>query len=116
MDAGKLNRRITIQQQSTTQDSYGGQVQSWSDFYACWAAIDIQQSQLIYATAEFISKVTYRISIRYTSSVVFAPNMRIIYTEPTTGVTHTYNIEAILNPTQGNVSLTFLCYELAGQE
>jgi hypothetical protein len=42
--------------------------------------------------------------------------MRIVFTEPYTGVVHTYNVEGILNLNQGNFWLTFLCYELDGAE
>lgn len=116
MQAGKLNRRIQIQSQSTTQDGFGQPVQTWTTQYTCWASIDIQASQLIYSTAEFISKVTHRITMRWTSSVVIKPNMRIVYTEPTTGVVHTYEIQALLNDQQRNRQLIAMCYELAAQE
>jgi SPP1 family predicted phage head-tail adaptor len=111
-----LNRRIQIQSQSTTQDSLGQQLQTWTTIYTCWASIDIQQSQLIYATAEFISKVTHRITFRWTSSVVIQPQMRILYTEATTSVTHIYNIEALLNTKQRNRELVAICYELDASE
>jgi head-tail adaptor len=84
--------------------------------YSCWSEIDVQRSQLIYSTAEFLSKTTHRITIRWTYSVIFEPNMRIVYTDPATNLTHAYNIEGILNTLQENFWLTFLCYELNGQE
>lgn len=116
MTAGQLNRRIAIQTQSTTQDSLGGLQNVWTTAYTCWANIDVQQSQLIYSTAEFVEKVTHRITIRFTRSQVFQPNMQIVYVDAATGVSHTFNIEAILNPIQGNVWLTFLAYELNASE
>jgi SPP1 family predicted phage head-tail adaptor len=116
MTTPNLNRRISIQSQTTTQDAFGQEQQTWTTVYSCWAEIDVQQSQLIYNTAEFVSKVTHRIAIRWTSSQTFAPNMRIQFVESYTNVTHTYNIEAILNPKQANFWLTFLCYELNGAE
>jgi SPP1 family predicted phage head-tail adaptor len=116
MDAGKLNRRISIQTQSTSPDSFGQPVQAWTNSYTCWASIDIQASQLIYSTAEFIAKTTHRITCRWTSSFVFKPNQRIVYTEATTGIVHTYEIQAVINDKQGNVSVTLMCYELDGAE
>jgi SPP1 family predicted phage head-tail adaptor len=114
--SGPFNRRISIQSQATSQDATGQEQQTWGTVYSCWANIDVQQSQLIYSTAEFVSKVTHRITIRWTSSIVLKPNMRIVYTEPTTSVVHTYEIEALINPQQGNVWLTILCYELNANE
>jgi SPP1 family predicted phage head-tail adaptor len=116
MQSGKLNRRIEVQQQTTTQDDFGQQQQTWTTVYVCWASIDVQQSQLIYSTAEFVSKVTHRITLRWTFSTVIEPKMRVVYTEPTTKVTHTYNIEALLNTNQRNRELVCLCYELDGSE
>jgi len=111
-----LNRRIQIQSQTTGQDAFGQPLSAWATIYTCWAEIDMQQSQLIYATAEFISKTTHRITIRWTKSVVIAPNMRISYTEPATNVTHTYTIEGFLNPKQSNFWIVCPCYELDGSE
>jgi SPP1 family predicted phage head-tail adaptor len=116
MQAGMLNRRIAIQSQSTAQDAAGGLIPSWSTLYACWASIDVQNSQLLYATAEFVSKTTYRITLRWTSSVIVSAKQRVIYTEPTTGVVHTYEVQSVVNEKAANRQIMLLCYELAGQE
>jgi SPP1 family predicted phage head-tail adaptor len=117
MKIGTLNRRIQIQEPSTAQDGFGQQLQSgWATAYTCWAGIDIQNSQLIYSTSEFIEKVTFRITCRWTSSFTFQPNQRILYTEATTGITHIYEIQAVLNTEQRNRELTLMCYELDGCE
>jgi SPP1 family predicted phage head-tail adaptor len=116
MDIGKLNKRVQIQTQTTAQDAFGQPQQTWTTVYTAWAGIDIQTSQLIYATAEFVSKVTHRITLRWTFSVVIAANQRVVYTEPTTGVVHTYEIQALLNIKQANRELVLMCYELDGAE
>lgn len=116
MKTPNLNRRIAIQSQTTSQDSFGQEQQTWNTVYECWASLDIQASQLLYSTEEFVSKATHRITIRWTKSQTFAPNMRIVYVDAATGVTHTYNIEAIINPQQTNFWLTFLAYELNASE
>jgi SPP1 family predicted phage head-tail adaptor len=116
MQAGKLNRRISIQSRSASQDSFGQQLQTWDTIYSCWASIDIQASQLLYSTAEFMDKTTYRITMRWTSSVVITAKQRVIYKEPTTGVVHTFEIIAPLNTKAGNTELVLLCYELGGAE
>jgi SPP1 family predicted phage head-tail adaptor len=116
VDVGALNRRVQIQQQTSTQSGSGAPLQTWSTIYTAWAEISVQTSQLLYETAEFVSKVTHRITMRWTSSVVIQPNMRVIYTENTTGVVHTYNVEAILNLEQRNRMLVILAYELNANE
>jgi SPP1 family predicted phage head-tail adaptor len=115
MQIGKLNRRVQIQSQTTSQDAVGQEQQVWSQVYACWASIDVLRGQLTPANSELVSKATHNITIRYTSSVLIAANQRVIYTEALTGV-HTYFIEAVLNPKQGNVEMNLLCYELSEAE
>jgi len=110
--SGPFNRRISIQTQTTAQDEFGQPQQTWTTAYSCWASVDVQQSALVYQTAEFLAKVTHRITIRWTSSFIVQPNMRVVYTEPTTNIAHTYNVETVLNPQQGNVFVTILAYEL----
>lgn len=112
--AGSLNRTIQIQQQSAVQDSYGQPIATWTTVWNGRASIDVQRSALIYATAEFISKVTYRINLRWMRTPIIAPSMRVVYLNPSTGITHIYNIETILNEQEGNRQLTLLCYELDG--
>jgi SPP1 family predicted phage head-tail adaptor len=116
VSAGRLNRRIQIQANTTSQDAFGGVIQNWSTLYSCWANIDVQGSQLQYSTAEFISNTTYRITIRYTSSVVISPSQRVIYTDPATGIVHTYEIKGVMNDLQENKQLTLLCYSLDNKE
>ena len=119
MQAGTLDRRIHIQSQSTAVELDSFQqptTASWDTVYSCWASIDIQASQLIYDTAVFMSKVTHRITIRWTSSVIIGAKQRIVYIEPTTAVIHTYEIVAPLNTKAGNRELVLLCYELEGVE
>ncbi len=114
--AGKLNRRIHIQTQSDMQDDFGQPRQSWSNAYSCWASIDVQQSQLLYSTSEFMSKTTIRITCRWTSSFIFTSGQRVVYIEPTTQVVHTYEIQAIINDQQANRALILMCYELGAKE
>ena len=61
MPTPNLNRRISIQSQTTSQDEFGQEQQAWNTVYSCWADIDVQQSQLLYQTAEFVSKITHRL-------------------------------------------------------
>jgi SPP1 family predicted phage head-tail adaptor len=116
MSPGRLNRRISIQQQASVQDAAGQPLQSWTEVYKCWANVDVQRSQLLYETAEFVGKNTLRITIRFTRAIVFNRGDRIQYTEAATNNTHTYEIQSILNPLQGNQWIVFLAYELDPQE
>lgn len=63
-----------------------------------------------------MGKATYRITLPWTNQYVFEPSMRIVFVDPATNITHTYNIEVVLNARQRNQWLTFLCYELDGAQ
>jgi SPP1 family predicted phage head-tail adaptor len=119
MQVGKLNRRIKIQAQSTTSELDAFQQPTpaaWNTVYSCWAAINDRGSRLVSSAIVMMSNVTHAITIRYTSSVVFTSKQRVIYIEPTTGVTHTYNIEAVLNTKAGDREIVLMVYELSESE
>ena len=42
MNPGRLNRRITVQQQSSVQDEVGQPVQTWADHASLWADVRTQ--------------------------------------------------------------------------
>ncbi len=115
---GKLNRKVVIQAETPGEKDAFGQplASSWNAVRTCWANVDIQNSALVYDTEAFISKVTHRITLRWSKSPVITPNMRVQYTEPYTSVTHTYEIQAVLNPGELNFWLILMCYELNGGE
>jgi SPP1 family predicted phage head-tail adaptor len=109
IEAGKLNRRIQIQAQSTEQDA-AGQPLGWTTVYSCWAAIDVVNSQLTYETAEFVSNVTHKITVRDPRSVSISAANRVVYGA------HTYEVKAVLNPGQRNEELQLICYEIGASE
>ncbi len=109
--AGPLNRRVQVQTQSSVADGFGQPQVTWTTVMTVWASIDVQGSQLLYNTAEFMSKTVVRIMVRWTSSFVYEPNMRLVYTEATTGVVHVYNIESVTNVKQANRDVMLLVYE-----
>jgi SPP1 family predicted phage head-tail adaptor len=116
LDPGRFNRRIQIQQQATTPGPLGQPSSTWTTIYTCWANITEVRAQLLYQTSEFVEKVTRKITIRWTSSVVIQPNMRIVFAQTTPAVTHIYNIESIVDPSESHEQLQLFCYELNASE
>lgn len=114
--AGKLNRRIQIQIRSTTQNEFGEQLDTWTTEYACWAGINLQSARQTYSSGEFVDRDVFQLTLRYTSSFVFTPSQRVTYTDQSTHVTHTYQIEAVSNPSQANKTVQLLVSELDGAE
>lgn len=116
MQPGLLNRRITIQSNSCSQDSLGSPTESWTDTYSCWAAINVQNGKQVFGANQFESRTTLQIDVRFTSSFVFSPDQRVVYKEAATGVVHTYTIESIDNSKQANRIITLVVYELGAKE
>lgn len=115
MEAGKLNRRISILQQSSSQDSFGQPITTWTSLLDTWGSINVMKTQLLYSTAEFVSKASYTIAIRWTPVLIQARN-RVSYTDPATGTTHIYEIQEVLNDRQQNRQINLVVYELDGSQ
>lgn len=76
MDAGQLNNRITIQQQSTSVDALGQPVATWSDVALVWADVKFQSgSESIKAGAQ-VATSKCSIRIRYRTGLTSA--MRVL--------------------------------------
>lgn len=110
MNAGRLNRRIELQQQSTEQDSFGQQLTTWKTFHRTWASIDVISGKLLYSNAEFMSKLALKIIIRWIPNIAISAKQRILYRDAI-GV-HTYVIESVINDRAANKQLTLMCYAL----
>jgi SPP1 family predicted phage head-tail adaptor len=53
MNPGKLDRRLTIQTRTLTQDGAGGRVETWADGFDVWAElVSHQNSESILADAD----------------------------------------------------------------
>jgi SPP1 family predicted phage head-tail adaptor len=115
MNAGTLNRRITIQQRSQAQDEFGQPTDSWTDFVSTWAGIRAATSKEVYAASGFTSQVTHVITIRYRKEVVTGvsatetvnSSQRVVYQN------RVFQIQAVTDPDEGKVWLNLLCIEIA---
>lgn len=73
-----MRHRVQFQSCSTTRDPLGGQSQTWTTYYTCWAEIDAHNGQMLYQTDEFISQSTYVIGIRYPQGVSISAQDRCL--------------------------------------
>lgn len=103
--AGSLNRRIVIQSQSTSQDSYGQPLTTWTDTLSTWASIHAATGKEIYASSGFVSQLSHVITIRY-PSISINNAMRVSYEG------RVFDIEAVSDPDEGKVQLNLLCLEV----
>lgn len=105
LEAGDLNRRITIQSGTSAKDPFGQPFIAWRDVCGTWAAIRTVTSKEVYALgAGFTSQVTHTITIRYRPDI--SSTMRIIYRD------RTFLIQAVSDPDEGRVQLNLMCLEV----
>ena len=88
MDIGRLNKRVTIQQQSSTYDAAGQLVEDWSTFATVWADIKHKSGSETIKSGAIASDVQASIRIRYKQGVT--AGMRVLYK------TSQYEILAVL--------------------
>lgn len=66
--AGNLDRRITLQRSTDTQDEYGGSVKVWSDIATVWAAFKAVSDGEKVSAGEVGSTLMVRFTIRHDSA------------------------------------------------
>jgi SPP1 family predicted phage head-tail adaptor len=77
MDAGKLRNRITIQQRTLVQDSYGQPIESWADFATVWAEIRSLSGRESLVASAVQGVTNYEINIRFKAGIT--QSMRVAY-------------------------------------
>lgn len=75
MNAGRFDRRITIQTYTSTRDNVGGEVRSWTDFCDMWANINPGDGNKNTNADRVESHAPVKFTIRYRSDITTA--MRI---------------------------------------
>lgn len=103
IDAGKLNRRITLQRRTATKDAVGQPLDAWETVAERWADVRLLSGlETIKADAP-VSAVRASIRIRYMTGL--DAGMRVLHGSAT------YNILAVL-PDPGRVFVDLACEEV----
>lgn len=68
MEAGRLNRRITVQRKAVTYDAYNEPIESWADKYTVWAEVITSGGGEFYAAQKLNAQTTAVFKIRYTKA------------------------------------------------
>lgn len=106
MNAGMLNKRITIQELtagSPTQDAFGQPSESWTTFFQVWAAVEPIQGREFWAQQQIQSEVTVRIRLRYLEGVT--TKMRVSYAGKI------YSILSVIDPKERHAEMQLMCSE-----
>lgn len=104
MQAGELRNRITIQKQVSTQDSFGQQVETWTDIATVWSNINPIAGREFFAAETVNSEITHKIRIRFRSDIT--PDMRVVYQS------RMFFIQTVINEYEKNTVLQLMCKEL----
>lgn len=105
--AGKLNRRIIIEQVTETRDEMGGVIQTWATFATVWAEFVSQTGREFFAAKQVNAALEAIIRIRYIAGVT--AKMRVKYG------TRVFNLVAPpVDVNEAHVELKLLCEELRG--
>ena len=88
MQAGRLNRRCTLQQPGTTTDELGQPIPGWTDVATVWADIRMKSGLEAIKAGAPVSTVQASIRIRYRSGI--NAGMRIVHNLTA------YNITAVM--------------------
>ncbi len=104
MRAGRLRSRIIIQQYTATRDSYGGEVQAWTDLVTVWAQKAHRTSREFFAAQKANAETTDMFVIRFRSGIT--AKMRVIFDGKT------YDIIGANDPDGSKRELHLLCSEV----
>jgi SPP1 family predicted phage head-tail adaptor len=104
MDSSRLKRRVTIQAPSVTQDAYGQPVVGFVTLATVWAAVEPLTGRQLFAAKQALSEISVKVTIRYRTDVTTA--MSVVY------LTHTYQIDAVIDFEARHESLELMCTEL----
>jgi SPP1 family predicted phage head-tail adaptor len=110
--AGTLNRRVTIQARTDTQNAMGEVTWAWTDVATVWAAIEPMNIKWreYFEARQMQSSADIRVRIRYRRGIT--TKHRVKYVEDgSPEYTHYYEIEAALPPKQGRSELHLMCKE-----
>lgn len=77
MKSGKLDRRITIQQRAVVQNTFGEEVEGWTDVFGSWARVEWSDGGESLGAGQRTAAQTVKFHIRFRAGV--EPKMRVVY-------------------------------------
>jgi SPP1 family predicted phage head-tail adaptor len=104
MKIGKLRHKIIIQEYSASRDSFGAEVQNWTDKASVFASVTPVSGKEYFAAQQWNAEVTTKITMRYLSDI--SPKMRVLFDN------RIFEILSVLNFEERNIELNLMCKEV----
>lgn len=80
MQAGRMDRRITIERFTVTKNAFNEDVEAWAPLVTVWASKEDIRDGERWAAAEVSAEITTRFRIRYSSQVADVnPKDRLLF-------------------------------------
>jgi SPP1 family predicted phage head-tail adaptor len=106
IEPGALRHQINIQEQSTTQDSYGQPLITWTTIRTCYAGINLVSMKEVFSAGQLNAQSTDVWTMRWTPSPIVQPGMLIVFGAST------YRVQVVSNPGKRRMYLHVLALEL----
>jgi SPP1 family predicted phage head-tail adaptor len=104
MNIGKLCHRITIQKSTPARDSFGAEIEDWTDFAAVWANIEPINGREYFSAKQVNAEITTKIVIRYKEDIT--SQMRVLFADKI------YEIISVICPEEKHTELLLMCKEI----
>lgn len=105
MNAGRLDKRISIERMEGGQDELGQPIDAWIPTYSVWASIEPLQGREYIAAMAVQAERTVRIRLRYLAGIV--STMRVVYQG------RVFAIQSVINVREANRELQLMALEKA---
>ena len=113
MQAGKLRKRVLIQQRtSTVEATYGQQTLAWTDLTTIWCDIEAVSGAQLARSQSIYNETTHHIILRWQpifENMKQVGSYRGVYVS--SGTTRYFDIGATMNDGERNRMVTLLCSE-----
>ncbi len=104
MNAGRLNKRITIQKATSTQNEFGERVNTWSTVIERWARVEPLRGREFFLAQQAQSEIETKFTIRHATEI--KPSMKLVYD----GID--YNIESVINVNESDRETEIYCSKI----
>ncbi len=106
MRAGRLRQRVTIQDKVVTQNTFGEEVITWTDYLTAWAAVEPLRGREFNEQAMAGAELTTRIVLRWPGTLDYRPEMRAVHAE------RLYNVRSVVRVDERRREVQLLCTEV----